>query len=218
MQFTWTRGAGLAALGSVLAVQAHAQDIRQLGYNASLTAVCNVGCSSLTISLLLDGAKPTDNNGQSVPGAIAALNKSLRNATFMVFGNNPNIANVMGAPGAFTSTIDNAAANFAALVLTDPTLPLTSNALSFTIDLGQPTSVTMVTANGIGYVDPNLNYVDANGNPINAPVAGGGPYYQTGDFNTAVSLSAVPEPSSYALLATGFVGLLGVAARRRRAS
>ena len=50
----------------------------------------------------------------------------------------------------------------------------------------------------------------------NPPTPGGGPYYQTGDFNAAVSLSAVPEPSSYALLATGFVGLLGVAARRRR--
>lgn len=215
MRFTRTMGAGLAALGSVLAVQAHAQDIRLLGYNATLTAVCNVGCTSLAISLMLDGAKPTDNTGAAVPGTIAALNKYLRNATFQVFGANPTVTGVTGAAGAFTATWDNAASNFASVVLTDPMIPLLSNSVSFTINLDPGANVSFVTAGGLGYVDPNLNYVDATGAAVGAP-SGAGPYYQTGDFNAALNVSAVPEPSSYALLATGFVGLLGVAARRRR--
>ena len=207
-----------ALAGTAGTAGAQSADLRLLGYNSTLTAVCNVGCTQLAISLLLDGAKPTDNTGAVVPPAIVALEKFLRNATFQVFGTNPFISSVSGVSGSFTSTIDNSPPNFAAVVLTDPILPLSTNSVSFTVNLAPGGNIAAVSANGLAYVDPNLNFLNASANivpvPPPLPAPPGGPFYQTGDFN--VFVSAVPEPSSVALLGTGLVAFVGAAVRRRR--
>ena len=52
----------------------------------------------------------------------------------------------------------------------------------------------------------NSSQTDA---PVNAPNAG------ALNIRGAVSVSAIPEPSTYALMATGLVGILGFARRRR---
>jgi hypothetical protein len=220
MRLTVKVVAGALLAGSIVAAQAQAQapDIRLLGYNSTLTAMCNVGCTQLSISLMLDGARTTDNTGAAVPGAVASLNEYLRNATFQIFGTNPTITSVSGAPGSFTTAIDNSPANFGALVFTDASLPLTTNSLSFTVNLAAAANPVFVSANGLAYVDAHLNYVNASGAIVPVPPAlspAGGPYYQTGDFNVAANISAVPEPSSYVLIATGLAGLLGVARRRQ---
>ena len=223
MRFTAKVAAGMMLAAGTMATSAQAQspDIRLLGYGTSLTATCNVGCSQLMISLMLGGARATDNTGAAVPAAVAAMTAYLRNATFQIFGTNPMVTSVSGVSGSFTSSIDNAPANFAAVVLNDPTVPLTSSSLSFLVNLAPGANVVSVSANGLAYVDPNLNFLNSSGAIVPVPPAlspTGGPYFQTGDFNVALNITSTPEPSSYALMATGLVGMLGMAVRRRRSA
>lgn len=69
--------------------------------------------------------------------------------------------------------------------------------------------VSSLTMNGISLAGPNANYGDYNslnfGGTAGATIAL--------EINAGPA-SVVPEPSTYALMATGFIGLVGVARRR----
>ena len=200
---------------------AHAQapDLRLLGFQSTLSAHCNVGCTQLTLQLVLGATRATDNSGAAVPGPIAALTDYLRNVTFQVFGSSPTILSVSGAPVGYTTTIDNGPSSFAAFVVTNPTLPLNANTLNLVATLAPGGNVAAVSANGLAYIDPMLAYRDATGAvvpvPPPLPPPPGGPFYQTGDLNVFVSPTTVPEPATLTLLATAGALLVGVRLRRR---
>jgi hypothetical protein len=209
----------LAAALLVSPVAAQAQvDIRNLGRDVLLSATCNVGsfgsnCSQATFTLTLDGLEATDNNGAAVPGAITAYdaaNRGLRSATFGLQGG--TFTALTSTPAGLIFSIDGGG-NLA--LAFDQTTPLQFTTITFGASLAG--TVTGLSASGQTYIDRNTNFVNTAGVAVGtgSPTAPG-VYYRTADFNTAVALNVVPEPSTYLLMATG-LGALGFVARRRRA-
>jgi hypothetical protein len=213
MKFTAKVATGMALAASMVAGQAEAQ------VNVSGTAL---GC------FFTAGGTCTPTATATAFGGALAFNGSTFNdvtvAGFTGFGGNP-----VAAPGANFN-------NFGAVTVgTGAFTPAAGSGFILQINFANPAMGSMTTnatlIGGISATGQGAVFFDFANN--NQQVVPGGAEFnlrlqlndltvdagQTGAFNGTVfaTQAVIPEPSTYALMATGLLGLFGAARARRRA-
>jgi len=150
-------------------------------------------------------------------GSYAGNNKGDLTATTAV-------ANVLFSQFAFTisNSYSNDDAAFAPFSVGQPTNGLANGVLNFSVPITGPFVLALKTSTsfslfyylnagaGVSSLNYNTLGVSVNGNNGNGRGLSHATLYQG-------RINVVPEPSTYALMATGLVGLVGVARRRRNA-
>jgi hypothetical protein len=92
--------------------------------------------------------------------------------------------------------------------------PVQPQLLVFSLFAGNPGSGTLVTTSGVPITGPAIDVVLNAGNYY-LQIAGADVAQNNELVTGGITLTAVPEPATWAMMITGF-GLLGLAARRRR--
>lgn len=202
----FTLGLALVALASAPRAEAQVQ----LGWNSSMTSTClNASCDWLQFTLNLSGLKPTDNNGNPVPIGIINLASPgyvsfLTIDLFSGAGLFTSASVVSG--GSWLTNVTNGGITVlnAATATPYPSAPIVINAY---MSLG---GYKTLGYSGLAYLGTNGQCYDASGAVVTSCTSRD---YRQGDFNGTTT--AVPEPMTMTLLATGLVGL-GLAGYRRR--
>jgi hypothetical protein len=141
------------------------------------------------------------------------------------YRNSPALINDVGSAVEFTNAVMGGSFSLFSLDLLPITLVPAGTPLSLVGEL--PVTFSAVTIGGVSLAPQvfslalnaqtfrtfTLNYTDIR----SARVTFGGPDFsaQIDNVNVAVNASVIPEPSTYALMATGLLGLAGIARRRR---
>jgi hypothetical protein len=201
-------GAVLMSLGASCAAQAAAIDF---GVTALGNSITYTG-SSLEVSTALDldqalllvtSVGSGDESGLTPFHSTVDLSSASFPTSNIVYGSAPgpllpaNYITIswMGSSGAFTETLTTVDE-----IARDPTLP---DSISVTL------SGTVTGPSGSGFDDTPVSFV------LGATQAGGPGGTTNAMFTNSTSVSAIPEASTWAMMAIGF-GALGYAASRRR--
>lgn len=223
LSFAATATAGAQGFANVLNVVGQAQ-------------VSSPGAGSgfpLFIDFLSGGAYPPSTRGIGVPGNVFSGNTTgvftsiaggtsgvIQDLTVSANGSttttNPSTATSLMTIGGYTFTLTSAPAGstFGPITLTDQNGGATASFAVFGNVTGPgfttPTTYEgLFTAQFVGETSAQVfNQINNGGTPVVTFSA---------NFGAPVNMNTVPEPSTYALLATG-VGALGLVARRRRSA
>ncbi|MGH7703604.1 MAG: PEP-CTERM sorting domain-containing protein [Gemmatimonadales bacterium] len=177
----------------------------QLGWNSSLSASCiDPACTSVQFTLSLNGLEPTDNLGNAVPASILALGSPGYVSQLFI--------DTDGANGVFSTASVTSGGSWSTTVVPGG-LTVINSATGFPLSAAPIVVVATFTAGGFkNFTYSGLAFLDAN----TAPTTVGNFTYRQGDFQG--TSSAVPEPISMTLLASGLVGVGAARRRKNKAS
>lgn len=193
--------AGSMALPGKAAAVEVITPFRQLGWVSSMKALClDPGCLTVAFTLDLTGLGPTDNTGDAVP---AGLGSSGGYVNWLVLGD---------AGVNFTGASINSGGTWFSI-------PILSTLLNFSLPPYPVDPIVVVATFSSSAYAKTFGYggnafLNPNGSDVTGACNAGTCVYKGGDFNG--SATATPEPVTMSLLATGLVGLMLVARRKRR--